>query len=189
MSVWSIALVPARDLARGLTLLSAMDGPRVAVVLEAEEPWWRKEIEKVRPDRLHVQPFDRGSGIATLLALIHIFRDDPSARLVILRSLQELEAVPAQLAHLGSDAIVAIRAQGNSPPAIIARAGALLHLFHDSQRAVLRSFLQHQGSLDRLYPWLPEIDLERDVLRLAPRSARPAMATPPVDPRSGASTS
>jgi hypothetical protein len=161
VSVWSIALVPAPQLGAALSGLSAIDGPRVAVVLEAEQPWWESKIGEAEV-RL-VQPFDRGSGVALLAALIHVFRSDPTARILVHRTPPEdLRAARGLLPKLEAHAIATV---GRT---IVSTAGALLHLYHDAQPALLRMFIAHGDQpLDRLYPWLAEVDLDRDVLPFA----------------------
>ena len=162
MSIWSVALVGAHELEAALVRLSAIDGPRVAVVLEAEQSWWEPAIALA--EARVVQPFDRGSGVALLAALARIPRDDLLARVVVLRSTDErsIAAIRAELPRLAPDAIVRV---GDS---IVATAGALLDLYHEAQPALLRAFLEHQGAaLDQLYPWLSSIDLDRDLLAFA----------------------
>jgi hypothetical protein len=145
-----------------LSALSAIDGPRVAVVLEAEQPWWEAEIGAA--EACVVQPFDRGSGVALLAAVIHVFRNDPAARLLVHRAPSEdhLRAACGRLRELDSHAIATFGR------AIVSTAGALLHLYHDAQPALLRSFVAHGDQpLDRIYPWLAAVDLDRDVLPFA----------------------
>lgn len=55
-----------------------------AVVAKEHEQWWRSKPHEVHPGNLIVQPKNRGTGNGVLLALAHILKRDPQARLVFL---------------------------------------------------------------------------------------------------------
>ncbi len=173
----AIVLVPSRpagELARAVRNAGAIGGSVLAVVLEAEEPWWRPQLVGGPADGVLIQPFERGSGIALLAAVLRVFGEDPAARIVALRSpdADHLAAARAACDHLDRDAIVRLTPAGRSPPTLVASAGALVHLYHRAHPSLLGAFLRDAshtsigsaGSLDHLYPWLPELDLDRDVL-------------------------
>lgn len=54
-----------------------------AVVARTHEQWWAG-LREIRPDNLIVQPQNRGTGNGVLLALAHILRRDPQARVIFL---------------------------------------------------------------------------------------------------------
>lgn len=54
-----------------------------AVVARTHEQWWAK-LQEIQPDKLIVQPQNRGTGNGVLLALAHILRRDPQARVIFL---------------------------------------------------------------------------------------------------------
>lgn len=55
-----------------------------AVVAEKHRPWWDAAAADFAPGNLIVQPANRGTGNGVLLALMHILRRDPEARVIFL---------------------------------------------------------------------------------------------------------
>ncbi|HEY0663983.1 MAG TPA: sugar phosphate nucleotidyltransferase [Thiobacillaceae bacterium] len=55
-----------------------------AVVAKDHAHWWRPTAAEMAPDGLIVQPRNRGTGNGVLLALTHILKRDPQARLIFL---------------------------------------------------------------------------------------------------------
>jgi len=55
-----------------------------AVVAKAHEHWWKPMAEEMQSGNLIVQPRNRGTGNGVLLALTHILKRDPQARLIFL---------------------------------------------------------------------------------------------------------
>ncbi len=49
------------------------------VVTKAHEAYYREELQDVDPERILVQPFNKGTGMAIAFALTRIFREDPDA--------------------------------------------------------------------------------------------------------------
>jgi len=55
-----------------------------AVVAKAHEHWWQPMAQEMQAGNLIVQPRNRGTGNGVLLALMHILKRDPQARLIFL---------------------------------------------------------------------------------------------------------
>src|SRR5512145_506902 len=58
----------------------------VPVVAEQHRPWWERELRGIPKSNIMVQPENRGTAAGILLPLLHIFRCDPDAILVVLPS-------------------------------------------------------------------------------------------------------
>lgn len=56
----------------------------VVAVLEQDAPWWGRVLAEHPRANVLVQPFDRGSGVAVLLACMAIARREPEATVVLL---------------------------------------------------------------------------------------------------------
>lgn len=70
----------ALERARGL-----VSADRVcAVVAKEHAPWWRQMASEMPSGNLIVQPRNRGTGNGVLLAVAHILKRDPQARLIFL---------------------------------------------------------------------------------------------------------
>lgn len=64
----------------------------VPTVVRAHRRWWVDELEPVPRANVVVQPYNRGTATAVLLALMHIQRHDPAARVVLMPSDHHLDA-------------------------------------------------------------------------------------------------
>jgi len=75
-----------------------------AVMAKAHEHWWKPMAEELQSGNLIVQPRNRGTGNGVLLALSHILKRDPQARLIFLPAdhhvLSESTLVQAMLSAL-----------------------------------------------------------------------------------------
>lgn len=75
-----------------------------AVVAKAHEHWWQPTAQEMQAGNLIVQPRNRGTGNGVLLALTHILKRDPQARLIFLPAdhhvLSEATLIQAMLAAL-----------------------------------------------------------------------------------------
>jgi mannose-1-phosphate guanylyltransferase len=69
------------------------------LVTRAHEPYYRQELQNVDDSRIISQPLNRGTGVAVVLALLHILQRDPDAVVIF---------VPCD--HYYSDAEACIRA-------------------------------------------------------------------------------
>lgn len=58
----------------------------VPIVAAQHEQWWVSELEGLPTQNIVVQPQNRGTAIGILLPLMHIYRQDRSARIIILPS-------------------------------------------------------------------------------------------------------
>jgi len=75
-SLFGLALGRARAL--------VPEGRVCAVVAKSHEHWWQPIAQEVQAGNLIVQPRNRGTGNGVLLALTHILKRDPQARLIFL---------------------------------------------------------------------------------------------------------
>lgn len=75
-SLFGLALARAR----GLVLADRV----CAVVAKEHEHWWQMLAPDILPGNLIVQPRNRGTGNGVLLAITHILKRDPQARVVFL---------------------------------------------------------------------------------------------------------
>lgn len=75
-SLFGLALARARSL--------VPDERVCAVVAKGHDQWWRAKPHEVHPGNLIVQPRNRGTGNGVLLAIAHILKRDPLARLIFL---------------------------------------------------------------------------------------------------------
>ena len=75
-SLFGLALARAR----GLVLADRV----CAVVAREHEHWWKPGAPEILPGNLIVQPRNRGTGNGVLLAITHILKRDPQARVVFL---------------------------------------------------------------------------------------------------------
>lgn len=75
-----------------------------AVVAKAHEHWWQPTAQTMQAGNLIVQPRNRGTGNGMLLALTHILKRDPQARLIFLPAdhhvLSEATLIQAMLVAL-----------------------------------------------------------------------------------------
>jgi len=58
----------------------------VVVVASAHRPWWTPELRDIHPGNILVQPLNRGTAPALLLATDHILNRDPDATILVLPS-------------------------------------------------------------------------------------------------------
>lgn len=75
-SLFGLALARARSI--------VPDGRVCTVVAKDHEQWWKAKPHEVQRGNLIVQPRNRGTGNGVLLALAHILKRDPQARLIFL---------------------------------------------------------------------------------------------------------
>lgn len=100
--------------ARGLAAATRI----VPVVAAHHRTWWEKQLRQVPRENVVVQPQNRGTAAGILLPLLHVYRSDPEARIVVLpsdhavgneevltgalkKALQEASHDPQQLILLG----------------------------------------------------------------------------------------
>jgi hypothetical protein len=168
-------------------------GQIVVPVLEEHSPWWERTLADVPKDNLVVQPFDRGSGVAMLLAFIRIFRGDPSARVVLLWEPEGDAEVALRRAlaeaERGDDRIVIV---GGTPGTIgslcFSSSAALLRLFQTTLTELFDVFIARAGAvganaahaLDEIYPFLPRVDFVEQALRGAEGLVRRVGVLPPL---------
>ena len=173
------------------------------VVLRPEKPWWRQPLDDVPSENWAEQPFDRGTAPGILLAILRIFRKDPLARIVLLADQQGAERLPEvdeALLQTADDSVLFVaparmgRPAGQRGAVVIGSAQSLLQLFVETQPEVTEQFLTSlEGpllfdgdALDRLYPFLPEIDFRAEVLARVPdRTFAPLRVVADVDPGLG----
>lgn len=58
----------------------------VPIVAAKHRQWWEPELATLNPGNIVVQPHNRGTAAGILLPLLHVHRQDPGARIVILPS-------------------------------------------------------------------------------------------------------
>ncbi len=56
----------------------------VPVVAEQHRLWWERELRSLPRENVLVQPVNRGTAAGILLPVLHIFRSDPDARILVL---------------------------------------------------------------------------------------------------------
>ena len=169
------------------------------VVLRSHKPWWFQPVESLPVENLAEQPFNRGTAPGILLALLRIYQKDSDARVILLSARgaeRGTDRLDDALLRTGTNADIVVFGTGDGSAAaidahsgswptalgaadsdrdvIVAKVGALLQLFVDTQPELTDQFLALTGpalfdesALDRLYPFLPETDFESDVLRRA----------------------
>lgn len=112
----------------GATLARAMRlAPReqiVVVVVEAHRRWWESELAQLPVANVLSQPANRGTGVAILHALVHIGRNDPSPRLVVMPSDHDFDDEDLLLRYVGCAAETA----GLFPSALVILGIAPSHL-------------------------------------------------------------
>jgi hypothetical protein len=166
---------------------------RWVAVLEQGRPWWEAHTNAVTAEHRLELPFDRGTGPVFLLGLLNCLPRSPGGFIAFISG---RHGWPAALHDEAIDASFGRRAAPEvhvyGPAGRDWREGAMgafgpmevfLEAFRLVQPALVQSFLRslrrtegRQGELiEELYPYLPEVDLFRDVLapavELAPRFA------------------
>lgn len=129
----------------------------IFVALEAESPWWAPLARDLAPENVIDEPIDRGSAPGILAALFRILQRAPNAEVSIFAPSDHASSALAE-APLG-ELLIAVR---DAQPELYSR--TLEHLCEARAEA--------QNALDALYPFLPAIDFERDVLTASPESLR-----------------
>ncbi|MEL7370722.1 MAG: hypothetical protein AAFN74_17515, partial [Myxococcota bacterium] len=162
------------------------------VVFRSDRPWWSKATASVPVPHLAEQPFDRGTAPGILLGLLRIARSNPDACIVLLcserrppslstvaRALCCLDARTPLVSCTSGGRVVCIRSDDDWPNGIV-RSGdvlvapvhGLIQLFTATQPELTEGFIEtldgaslfDESALDRLYPFLPEVDFESEVL-------------------------
>ena len=134
----------------------------VPVVTEEQRRWWSGELADLPPSNIVVQPEDRGTAPAVLLALLKILSKQPDARIAVLpcdhvvADESVLRRAIEQALGVGEDRVVLL---GAVPTRVETDLGWIRHQpAHDSLVAPVESFvekpewqkalaLKHQGAL------------------------------------------
>lgn len=180
-----------RDLDAAVATMTSPDR-RLFAVLEQGRPWWSAHPAMPDADQRFELPFDRGTGPAFLLGLLSVIHQSPDGAMVFVSgrhgwpaSLQG-ERVTSRLGRSGAS-IWVYSAEGRDwqegAIAVVGRMESFLEAFRLTQPQLVRTFLSglrrtqgdRQDLVEELYPYLPELDLFRDVLApavsMAPRFA------------------
>lgn len=145
-----------------------------AIVREQDEPWWRDAAGALMEENLLVEPVDRGTAPGVLLAVLRVFRRSPSANIVVWAprsaapSERRVSAVNAALRRRGRRIAQVRTVHGGC---LVGSARAWIDLFAQAAPDLLRDLLEglsdrieEPGALDAVYPFLPFVDLEREVV-------------------------
>jgi hypothetical protein len=170
-----------RSLARILAAASSIPTTRIfVVVLEHESPWWGAVLAHLPMENVIDEPVDRGTATGSALAVAKINAQDRDAEVLI----ATLDADPALVAsYISADGPVSAEHEGQEYLAwageerrfafCVAPLQTLKRLFREAQPGLLGTMLTTASqaigpgaSLDAVYPYLPAVDLARDVLGL-----------------------
>ncbi|MGA7823372.1 MAG: sugar phosphate nucleotidyltransferase [Steroidobacteraceae bacterium] len=94
---------------------AAVSSERVCAVVAAyHRGWWSEQLGSLAPRNIIIQPRNRGTANGILFPLIHLFRRDPAARIVLLPSDHHVRDE-----GILSQAISVAAARSNSPPIVL----------------------------------------------------------------------
>jgi hypothetical protein len=158
---------------------------RFTVVLEGGRPWWQGDRAMPPPERRFELPFDRGSGPALLLALLTVAPRDPQGTMWFASGRHggpirlHREVVPTPNAERPTSSIGIFGAVDDDwrrgAAAVMGSIEVLLEAYRLTQPGLLHTFSSGlrrvEGDVaafvEETYPYLPDVDLFRDVLAAA----------------------